>query len=59
MGFGSARTKRAREAEYMARFYETRNQKKQRAMNAQLTNAYRDIIMEIKIMIDSFVNEIN
>ena len=45
MGFGSARTKRAREAEYMARFYETRNQKKQRAMNAQLTNAYRDIII--------------
>ena len=45
MGFGSARTKRAREAEYMSRFYETRNQKKQRAMNAQLTNAYRDIIM--------------
>ncbi len=45
MGFGSARTKRAREAEYMARFYETRNQKKQRSMNAQLTNAYRDIIM--------------
>jgi len=45
MGFGSARTKRMREAEYMSRFYETRNQKKQRAMNAQLTNAYRDIII--------------
>jgi len=45
MGFGSARTKRAREAEYMARFYETRGQKKQRSMNAKLTNAYRDIIL--------------
>ena len=29
MGFGSAKTKRMREAEYMARFYETRGMKKQ------------------------------
>jgi hypothetical protein len=45
MGFGSARTKRAREAEYMSRFYETRSMKKQRSMNAKITNAFRDIII--------------
>ena len=45
MGFGSARTKRAREAEYMSRFYETRSMKKQRSMNARVTNAFRDIII--------------
>ena len=48
MGFGSAKTKRAREAEYMSRFYETRTMKKQKAMNAQVTNAFRDIIMANK-----------
>jgi len=45
MGFGSAKTKRAREAEYMSRFYQTRGMKKQRSINAQVTNAFRDIIM--------------
>lgn len=48
MGFGSAKTKRAREAEYMSRFYETRGMKKQKSMNAQVTNAFRDIIMANK-----------
>ena len=45
MGFGSAKTKRAREAEYMARFYETKGMKKQKQMSAQITNAFRDILI--------------
>ena len=45
MGFGSAKTKRAREAEYMARFYETRGMKKKKQMNAKITNAFRDILI--------------
>ena len=45
MGFGSAKTKRMREAEYMARFYETRGMKKQKQMSAQITNAFRDILI--------------
>jgi len=45
MGFGSAKTKRAREAAYMERFYETSGNKKKQRMNAQITNAIRDILI--------------
>ena len=45
MGFGSARLKREREAVYMERFYQTRSGKIKRKFNAQITNAYRDILI--------------
>ena len=45
MGFGSAKTKRARESAYMERFYETRGNKKKKQINAQITNALRDILV--------------
>ena len=45
MGFGSARMKREREAAYMERFYSTRSGKVKKRFNAQITNAYRDILI--------------
>jgi hypothetical protein len=45
MGFGSARIKREREAVYMERFYQTRSGKVKSKFNAQITNAYRDILV--------------
>ena len=45
IGFGSARNKRAREALYQERKNATRNQSKRQKVNAQITNAYRDIFV--------------
>jgi hypothetical protein len=48
MGFGSARAKRSREALYQERLNATRNQSKRQKVNAQITNAYRDIFVGSK-----------
>jgi hypothetical protein len=49
MGFGSARAKRSREALYQERLNQTRNSNKRKKVNAQITNAYRDIFVGAKI----------
>jgi hypothetical protein len=49
MGFGSARAKRSREALYQERLNQTRNSNKRKKVNAQITNAYRDIFVGSKI----------
>mgnify|MGYP003132753047 CR=1 FL=1 len=49
MGFGSARAKRSREALYQERLNQTRNSNKRKKVNAQITNAYRDIFIGAKI----------
>ena len=49
MGFGSARAKRSREALYQERLNATRNSSKKQKVNAQITNAYRDIFVGSKI----------
>ena len=55
LGFGSARTKRAREALYQERKNATRNQSKRQKVNAQITNAYRDIFLGNKLGDSSMV----
>ena len=45
IGFGSARLKRNREAIWQERLNATRNASKQKKINAQITNAYRDIFV--------------
>ena len=49
MGFGSARAKRSREALFQERLNQTRNSNKRKKVNAQITNAYRDIFVGAKI----------
>ena len=49
MGFGSARAKRSREALFQERLNQTRNSNKRKKVNAQITNAYRDIFVGSKI----------
>jgi|TARA_R110000851_G_scaffold7719_1_gene29740 hypothetical protein len=49
MGFGSARAKRSREALWQERLNATRNSSKKQKVNAQITNAYRDIFVGSKI----------
>ena len=49
MGFGSARAKRSREALWQERLNQTRNSNKRKKVNAQITNAYRDIFVGSKI----------
>ena len=45
IGFGSARLKRNREAIWQERLNATRNASKKKKINAQITNAYRDIFV--------------
>ena len=45
IGFGSARLKRSREALWQERLNATRNASKKKKINAQITNAYRDIFV--------------
>ena len=49
IGFGSARAKRSREAIWQERLNATRNASKRQKVNAQITNAYRDIFVGSKI----------
>ncbi len=49
LGFGSARAKRSREALYQERLNQTRNSNKRKKVNAQITNAYRDIFVGSKL----------
>jgi hypothetical protein len=45
IGFGSSRMKRSREALWQERLNATRNAGKKKKINAQITNAYRDIFV--------------